>query len=215
MASLVCAPSCASPATGRARVNAICSQVSASLGLIFDKTRELGRERSLAAGRAQPHIDFIKPAPPRRDGQGGDKPLRQPSIIVHRMKRPRAVGLRPRGIEIIDEHEIEIRGRRHFARAKLAKRQNISLPPGTRPCSRAKTRSTWSKRCLDDACREARIGERRARKVRSFRTTAAGRWERIPPARNRAAHRGIPRSRIYDAGFVRRAAGTHFHRAEP
>ena len=89
----------------------------------------MGRQRPFAAGRPQPHIDIIEPSAPRRDGQGRDQTLGQPCIILHRMKRPRTLRLRPRGIEIVNQNEIEIGGRRHLARTKLAERQNRQPAP--------------------------------------------------------------------------------------
>ena len=118
-------PRLGSPATTRARVSAMCSQVSASVGLIEREGRELRRQRPLAPGGAQPQVDFVELARLGRRGQRGEQALRQPRVIERRAGSGRApsefagvVG------KIVDDDQIEIGGRGHFARAELAHREH-------------------------------------------------------------------------------------------
>ena len=51
------------------------------------------RDRSLVAGRPQPHVDFIETACRREHRQRRDQPLRQPRIVDDHRHRLRAVGM--------------------------------------------------------------------------------------------------------------------------
>ena len=84
----------------------------------------MGRERTLAPGGPEPHVDFVQAARFGRRGQGRDEPLRQARIVKRWTQSLPAVRLARVGGKIVDEHEVEIGGRGHFARAELAERDN-------------------------------------------------------------------------------------------
>ena len=92
--------------------------------LIEPERRELGRERPLAPGGPEPHVDFVEAPRLGRRGQGRDEPLRQPRVVDRRTKRLAAVRFSRLGGKIIDENEVEIRRRGHLARAELAERHD-------------------------------------------------------------------------------------------
>ena len=61
------------PATTRARVSAMRSQVQASFGVIVAERGERDGDRALVAGRPQPHVDGIERPVGARRGQRGDE----------------------------------------------------------------------------------------------------------------------------------------------
>ena len=74
--------------------------------------------------------------------QRADQPLRQAREILRAVERPRAVGLRLLGIEIVDDDQIEIGGRRHLAAAELAEREQRGLLPADAAVAAANSSST-------------------------------------------------------------------------
>ena len=92
--------------------------------LVELERRELGRERTLAPGGPEPHVDFVQAARFGRRRQGRDEPLRQARIVKPRTQSLPAVRLARVSGKVVDEHEVEIGGRGHFARAELAERDN-------------------------------------------------------------------------------------------
>ncbi len=92
--------------------------------LVELERRELGRERSLAPGGPEPHVDLVEPARLGRRGQGRDQPLRQPRIVKRRAQPLPTVRIARVSGKIVDEDEVEIGGRGHLARAELAERDD-------------------------------------------------------------------------------------------
>jgi len=98
------------------------------LGLLITLERaEHGRDRSRAPRRAQPHVDVIERAVVGRCREGADQALRQAREILAAVERPRPVGLRMVLVEIVDDDQVEIGGRRHLAPAELAEREHRDL----------------------------------------------------------------------------------------
>ena len=81
---------------------------------------ELGRERPLAPGGPEPHVDVVEAPGLGRRGQGRDEPLRQPRIVERRAEPLAAARLAGVGGKIVDQNEVEIGGRGHLARTELA-----------------------------------------------------------------------------------------------
>ena len=95
-----------------------------AIALIFDEGPKLGRDRPLAAGRTQPHVDLVEPPAAGRDGERRNQPLRQAGVILQSMQRPGAFRFRPFFVEIIEQDEIEVGNRGHRARAEPAHRDD-------------------------------------------------------------------------------------------
>ena len=94
------------------------------VALVEREGRELGRERPLAARGPEPHVDLIEAPGLGRRGQRGEQPLRQARIIERSAERLCSVRLPGVGGEIVDDDEVEVRGRSHLARAELAERDD-------------------------------------------------------------------------------------------
>ena len=165
------------------------------LGLLVAREGvEAGRDRAGAAGRPQPHVDLIERAVVGLRRQRADQPLRQPREILRAVERPRAVGLRMLGIEIVDDDEIEIGGRRHLAAAELAEREQRGLlAAGCGRGFRRTVSSTAAVQRADQHVGEPREGARRPARPTPCRTGCARRSGTSAPGRTCAAGRENPR----------------------
>ena len=130
------------------------------VGLVGAEGGKLRRHRPLVARRAQAHVDVVELAGARRRGQGGDEPLRQTGEILHRMELARAVRVRRRRVEIIDQHEVEIGRRRHLARAELAQRDDDGARPRHAAVLDGELLAHRVKRRGEDRFGEHAVGER-------------------------------------------------------
>ena len=81
-------------------------------------------DRPLVARRAQPKIDLIKQSFGGRRRKRADEPLRQARVILRGGQRALAAAALRERIGVIEQHEIEIGGRRHLAAAELAERDH-------------------------------------------------------------------------------------------
>ena len=97
--------------------------------LIIGERIDPRRHRAGAAGRAQPHVDVIEHAVIGARREGRDQALGQPRKILRAVQRPFAVGIRMLLVEIIEQDQIEIGGRRHLAAAEPAHREDRGLLP--------------------------------------------------------------------------------------
>ena len=151
-------------------------------GLVLLIAREgidLGRERPGAAGRPQPHVDLVERAVVGLRRQRADQPLRQPGEILRAVERARAVRFRLRGVEIVDDDQIEIGGRRHLAAAELAEREDRGLlaahtavrlrrtSPRPRRCS-ARITTSASRAKASPACSADTVPDRMRAPIRNM-----------------------------------------------
>ena len=88
--------------------------------LVVDEGLQLRGDRPLLPRRPQPHVDLVQRALGGRRRQRADQALRQARVVLLRRQRPRAVRLRRRVVEVVDEDEVEIGGGGHLAPAELA-----------------------------------------------------------------------------------------------
>ena len=97
--------------------------------LVFGERFDVRGHRAGAPRGAQPHIDLVEHAVigPRR--KGADQPLGEAREIMRALQRPRAVGIRLLGIEIIEQDQIEIGRGGHLAAAEPAHREDRGLLP--------------------------------------------------------------------------------------
>ena len=97
--------------------------------LVVGKGIDPRRQRPGAARRPQPHVDVIEHAVigPRRERR--DQPLGEPRKILRAVQRPFAVGIGTVLVEIIEQDQVEIGGRRHLAAAEPAHREDRGLLP--------------------------------------------------------------------------------------
>ena len=95
--------------------------------LVTDEAFDLGRQRTGAAGRPQPHVDRIEHAVIGLHGQRADQALGEPREVLRAVERTLTVGLRMCGVEIVDDNEVEVGRRRHLPRAEPAERHDRRL----------------------------------------------------------------------------------------
>ena len=91
--------------------------------------------------------------------------MRDARVVLHGVKRARAIGFRLLAIEIIDEDEIEIGGRRHLARTELAKAKDDRTAASDPPVLGREIALDEGQRRLDDARRQGRIVASRLRRA--------------------------------------------------
>ena len=94
------------------------------------------RQWPRAPGRPQSHIDLIEHAVIGLYRERADQPLRQARKILGAVKRTFAVGIRMLGVEIVNDDEIEIGARGHFAGAEAAECQDRGLLAAHAPMRR-------------------------------------------------------------------------------
>ena len=92
--------------------------------MIAAEAGERDRDRTLVAGRAQPHVDRVeRPFEPRR-GERGDEGVRRADVILAHRHPPLAAALGHPGRMVIDQHEVEIGAGQHLPPARLAERDH-------------------------------------------------------------------------------------------
>ena len=98
--------------------------------LVSDEALELRRDGPLAALRAQPQVDLVEQAAPRRHRQRRDEALRQARVIDDRVELARPGALAALLVEIVEHHEVEIGAGRQLAGAETAEAEDRDLRAG-------------------------------------------------------------------------------------
>src|SRR5262249_60034794 len=135
--------------------------------LVARKAVELGRERTGAPRRTQPHVDLVEHAVIGLRGQRADQTLGHAREILRAIEAARPVRFRLIGVEVVDDDQIEIRGRGHLAPAELAERQDRGFLPRYPSMGLGEVLLDRPVQRADQCIREAR--ERLARLLRRYR----------------------------------------------
>ena len=170
------------------------------------KARELGRQRPLAAGGPQPHVDLVELAGRGRRGQRGEQALG----AAARNRAPAGSGRAPSDFagvvgKVVDHDQVEVGGGGHLARAELAHRQH-------RDAAAAHLAVVAREGGGDPLQQRARAAPARARyrpgrrvRDRARRTAAGRRSGTSPRRRSRGRGRARPRRSSPARGRRRRA----------
>lgn len=120
-------------------------------GVIGLEAGKLRRGRALSARRAQPHVDLVERAPSRRHRQRSHQPLGEADMPGHRIEAFSAVA----GVRIlravVEQDQVEVGGRRQFARAEPSQSQHH----GPRPRDDAMVGSEGRARILESDAQAA------------------------------------------------------------